>query len=122
MDLNYVDSAVTVADEIRRALMLKRTEYRHFGIPEQFCKVERKEEMEISGANLKAEMTRKDMSLSDLGEELGIGRFAAEKYCKDMTTMPASVIVQAARLFGCSTDWLLDRTEERKSSIRVTPW
>lgn len=122
MGLSFADSAMTVAGDIHRALMLQKMEDLYFGIPEQFCKVERKEEMGINGKNLKAEMVRSDLSLSDLGEKLGIGSYAVESYCDDMTTMPASVLVQAARLFGCSTDWLLGRTEERTSATRVTPW
>lgn len=124
MVVSYADSAVTSSDEIHRALMLKRMGYGYFGIPEPFCKVERKEEMGINGNNLKAEMVRSDLSPSDLGEKLGIGRHAAERYCDDMTTMPASVLVQAAKLFGCSTDWLLGRSEERsvKSPTHTTPW
>ena len=121
MDLNDADLAA-ISDEIHRALMLKRMEYGNLGIPEPFCKVERKEEMGINGNNLKAEIARSGLSLQDVGEKLGIGRHAAENYCDDMTTMPASVLVQAARLFGCSTDWLLGRTEERTSPARITPW
>lgn len=122
MAVSYADSAVYASDELYRALMLER--YGNFGIPEPFCKVERKEEMGIDGNNLKAEMVRSGMLLDDLGEKLGIGRYAAERYCDDMTTMPASVLVQAAKLFGCSTDWLLGRSEERsvKSPTNKTPW
>ena len=123
MDLNYADVAA-ISDEIHRALMLKRMECGNFGIPEPFCNVERKEEMGINGNNLKAEIARSGLSLQEVGEKLGIGRYAAERYCDDMTTMPASVLVQAAKLFGCSTDWLLGRSEERsaKSLTHTTPW
>lgn len=72
------------------------------------------ERMAIKGNNLKAEMIRADKSLADLGEMLGIGKHAVEAYCDDMTTMPVCVLWQVARIFHCSTDWLLGMSNERE--------
>lgn len=84
---------------------------------------ERKEgKMAIKGNNLKAEMTRREMGTRDLGEKLGIGSYAVESYCDDMSTMPAVILYRAAGLFGCSTDWLLGISNERtiQSPTRIT--
>lgn len=107
----YTDAVVETARLIREKAMESNKE--------------RKEtQMAIKGNNLKAEMTRMEMGSRDLGEKLGIGSHAVASYCDDMATMPASVLVQASSLFGCSTDWLLGISNERtiQSTTRITPW
>ena len=115
-DIFYVDEWPAYTDAVQEAARRIREKAME-------SNTERKEtQMAIKGNNLKAEMTRMEMGSRDLGEKLGIGSHAVASYCDDMTTMPASVLIQAANLFGCSTDWLLGRTEERKSPARITTW
>ena len=107
----YTDAVLEAARRIREKAMESNKE--------------RKEtQMAIKGNNLKAEMARREMGSRDLGEKLGIGSYAVESYCDDMATMPAVILYRAASLFGCSTDWLLgrteERTEERTSTVRAT--
>ena len=107
-DIFYVDEWPAYTDVVKETRTL---------IHEMAMKpsMERKEtQMAIKGNNLKAEMIRADKSLADLGEMLGIGKHAVEAYCDDMTTMPVCVLWQTARIFHCSTDWLLGMSNERE--------
>ena len=63
--------------------------------------------------NLASERTRLGMSQTDLAERFGTTLKTISKYEKSAMSMPPEFVVKAADYFGCSTDYLYDRTDER---------
>lgn len=63
--------------------------------------------------NLASERHRIGMSQTELAEELHVSLSSIGKWEKDISTMPMEVVKKAASFFGCSVDYLADRTEER---------
>lgn len=62
--------------------------------------------------NLKSERVRMDYTQAQFAEILGISESALVRYEKGADA-PQNVLVKAANIFGCSIDYLMDRTEER---------
>jgi len=63
--------------------------------------------------NLASERVRVGMTQEQLATELGIATSTLVRYEADTDAIPAPVLASASRLFGCSTDYLLDMTDER---------
>lgn len=53
------------------------------------------------------------MNQTDCARTLGVSLGLLVKYEADVDTVPGDFIKRAADYFGCSTDYLLDITEER---------
>lgn len=62
--------------------------------------------------NLKAEMTRRDMTYKDLSENLKVSYSTVSNWMNEKTEIPASCMVKLARLFQCTTDYLLDLKDQ----------
>ena len=62
---------------------------------------------------LAAERVRLGMTQEQLSKRLSCTVKTLGKWEKDASTMPGEKMMQAANLFGCSLDYLLDQTEER---------
>ena len=63
--------------------------------------------------NLASERTRIGLNQTELAEKLGTTIQSISKYEKNPRLMPTEFVMNAADLFGCSTDYLYDRTDER---------
>lgn len=63
--------------------------------------------------NLASERVRVGMSQSELAETLEVSLKTICKWESDISTMPTAAAQKAADFFGCSTDYLADRTNER---------
>ena len=63
--------------------------------------------------NLASERTRLDMNQEQLAEKLGTDLKTIHEYETYKKPMPAEFALDAAAFFGCSLDYLLDRTDER---------
>ena len=63
--------------------------------------------------NLASERTRLGMNQTQLAERLGCSKNSIVKWEKDISTMPTSILLDAASIFGCSADYLLNRTSDR---------
>lgn len=68
--------------------------------------------------NLASERVRLGLSQSQLAEELGTSITKIHKYETFKSPMSVDFVARAADFFGCSIDYLLDRTDERTISIR----
>lgn len=62
--------------------------------------------------NLKSERVRMDYTQAQFAEILGVSESALVRY-EMSNEMPQKVLMKAADIFGCSIDYLMDRTEER---------
>ena len=63
--------------------------------------------------NLAAERTRLGLTQTQLADKLGCSLSSVGKWEKDISTMPSTLLDEAATYFNCSTDYLLDKTENR---------
>lgn len=63
--------------------------------------------------NLASERIRLGMNQTQLGERLGYGVKTISKWEKDISSMPGKAVRDAANIFGCSVDYLLDETDDR---------
>lgn len=63
--------------------------------------------------NMASERVRIGLNQVQLAKRLGISVATLHAYETGKRTIPQSVLVSAADLFGCSVDYLLDRTPER---------
>lgn len=68
--------------------------------------------------NLASERVRLDMTQQDMAEKLECTVKTLGKWEKDISTMPGKALLVAAALFGCSVDYLLDKTDERTASTK----
>ena len=64
--------------------------------------------------NLASERRRIGMTQAQLGKELGFTVKTIGRWEKDISTMPGEIVIKAASLFNCSTDYLMDLTEDRR--------
>lgn len=60
-----------------------------------------------------SERTRLGWSQTDLGGKVGKDRKTIARWEADPTSMPIRCLLQLAKLFNCSTDYLLGLTDER---------
>lgn len=63
--------------------------------------------------NLASERIRLGLNQTECSKELGVTLKMLVKYESDAGSMPADFVKRAADFFGCSSDYLLDMTEER---------
>lgn len=63
--------------------------------------------------NLASERIRVGMNQTECANELGVSVKQLVKYEADYGSMPADFVKRAADYFGCSSDYLLDITEDR---------
>lgn len=63
--------------------------------------------------NLASERIRRGLTQTECSKELGVAIKTLVKYESDAGSMPADFVKRAADFFGCSSDYLLDMTEER---------
>lgn len=63
--------------------------------------------------NLASERVRLGMNQADCSKKLGVTTKLLVKYESDAGTMPADFVMRAADFFGCSSDYLLDMTDDR---------
>ena len=63
--------------------------------------------------NLASERIRLGMTQAICAEKLGVTTKMLVKYEADEGSVPGDFIKKAADFFGCSSDYLLDLTEER---------
>lgn len=67
----------------------------------------------MKGRNLASERTRLGLTQVQLAERLGTTEKSIGLYEKGERVVPSELLETMADLFGCSTDYLLDRVEER---------
>lgn len=63
--------------------------------------------------NIASERTRLHLSQAELGEKIGVSGDVIRNWEDGTTEIKSSNLVSLAQLFKCSTDYLLDRTENR---------
>ena len=63
--------------------------------------------------NLASERIRLGMNQTDCSKALGVTIKLLVKYEANADAMPADFVKRAADYFGCSSDYLLDLTDER---------
>lgn len=63
--------------------------------------------------NLASERVRVGMSQTQLAKELGTSLKSISNYELGKVSMPYEIAMKAADLFGCSTDYLYGRTDDR---------
>lgn len=64
--------------------------------------------------NIEAERARKGWSRLELAEHLGISYSTLKNWMKGNTDIPASKIAEMARLFQCTTDYLLGVSKRKE--------
>ena len=63
--------------------------------------------------NIASERVRLGMSQDDLAKELDASRDSVKNWELGETSIKSSTLVKMADLFGCSLDYLMDRTDDR---------
>jgi transcriptional regulator with XRE-family HTH domain len=63
--------------------------------------------------NMASERVRIGLNQTQMAERLGVSVATLHAYETGKRKIPQSALVSAADLFGCSVDYLLDRTPER---------
>ena len=66
---------------------------------------------------IKEERNKKGLSQSELGETLGIKNTQICNYEKGIRIPPADILLKMADLFGCTTDYLLGRTDNNNGYV-----
>lgn len=67
----------------------------------------------MANRNLASERIRRGMNQKDCAKQLGVSVKALVRYESNAGKMPADFVKRAADFFGCSSDYLLDMTDER---------
>ena len=57
--------------------------------------------------NIKAEIARKDMNYRTASQEFGVSINTLKNWLTGRTELPSSKLLQMARFFNCTTDYLL---------------
>lgn len=63
--------------------------------------------------NIASERIKKGLTQADLAKELGVSRNAVTRWESAKTVPSVGNLKKMSLIFGCSIDYLLDRTEER---------
>ena len=64
--------------------------------------------------NFRSERARMKMSQEDLADKVGVSKFTICNWEKDISSCSAKYLFLMTELFGCSADYLIGRTDERK--------
>lgn len=64
-------------------------------------------------SNIRGERSRQDMTQEQLAETLGVSPSAVRSWESGATKPGPHQLMAMSDLFGCSIDYLLERTEER---------
>lgn len=64
--------------------------------------------------NIEAERVRRGLSRDELAQTLGVKCRTLSNWITEKTDMPAAALVEMARLFGTSTDYLLEGADVSK--------
>lgn len=68
-------------------------------------------------SNLRGERCRQDLSQDELAERLGVSSASIRQWESGATRPSASNLLAMSDMFGCSVDYLLGRTDERKGTF-----
>lgn len=66
--------------------------------------------------NIISERSRMGLSQKDLASKIGVSLATVSRWEQGRAVPKGSDLVEMRKLFGCSTDYLLGLTDERKSS------
>ena len=64
-------------------------------------------------SNIRGERSRLDMTQEQLARKLGVAESTVRRWEEGATKPSPDLLLQMSDLFGCTTDYLLERTEER---------
>ena len=67
----------------------------------------------MANRNLASERVRKGLTQEEAAQKFGCTKKSLSEYETGKKVAPLALITKAADLFGCSTDYLLGRTDER---------
>ena len=73
-----------------------------------------REGVRMKTRNFAAERERLGMTQAQVAEALGVCSKTVSRYEQSMDNITLEMLVKAADLFGCTTDYLLGRTERRR--------
>lgn len=65
--------------------------------------------------NIKAERARLEMSQKDLAQAMGVSATTIVNWESDIGQMSIKNLLAMSNIFGCSADYLIGRTEVRRS-------
>ena len=68
-------------------------------------------------SNLRGERCRQDLSQDELAERLGVSASTIRLWESNASKPSATALLAMSDMFGCSVDYLLGRTDERKGTF-----
>ena len=71
------------------------------------------------GAKIKQLRSQRNMSQITLAQQLGVSKSVISSYENSVHLPPYDVLIQLARIFGVSTDYLLGREEKPVTGVRL---
>lgn len=69
--------------------------------------------------NIEAERARCGLSRTELAKILNISRHTLASWIDKEKSFPCTYVIQMATIFSCSTDCLLDLTDDRHGSAKT---
>lgn len=63
--------------------------------------------------NIKSERARLNLSQKELAEKLGVDESTVNRWERDIGSVKASYLAKLSEIFGCTTDYIIGRTNER---------
>ena len=69
--------------------------------------------------NIEAERARCGLSRTELAKKLNVSRHTLSNWIDKEKSFPCTYVVQMASIFSCTTDYLLDLTDDRHGSYRA---
>lgn len=66
-----------------------------------------------NGSRIKQERVGAGMTQSDLADRLGVARSTIQVWEASGANVPSTMIVEMCNIFGCTSDWLMGRSEIR---------
>ena len=68
----------------------------------------------MSARNIRSERIRKGLSIEEAAKELGVSKNTLISWELNNRSPDGAFLVKMVKMFGCTADWLLGLTEERK--------